>query len=350
MNNVLSKLFNNQLELMNHIGNENNASVYDGVYNNNSKMTNVIIKMIPRKDIKYIDQMLIEIGFLKYLSGFKTSLQYINVCYSIKLSSEYLIIVLEKPNGRTLKDIIENYKFSNWDEYYKFIKVIMFRLLLAINYIHSKGVAHRGLNPETIYIDYVDGFVNQLKISDFAVSCGNYESINYENQRKKTKGSSQSSKTQKKTIYNRVCETINLDINPPENFKLSKLIARIKQLSTNQTRESIYLYLAKKADVWSLGILFWKLLNRKSLDESPLDLKFPTNYNQNLSWKTLPIDINNKSVLGDINGKDNFDIMNAFFKIVVDLMLNKIPSRGKSDEILEKFITTNKYYYIDKDS
>jgi hypothetical protein len=68
MNNVLSKLFNNQLELMNHIGNENNANVYDGIYNNNSKMTNVIIKMIPRKDIKYIDQMLIEIGFLKYLS------------------------------------------------------------------------------------------------------------------------------------------------------------------------------------------------------------------------------------------------------------------------------------------
>ena len=178
MNNVLSKLFNNQLELMNHVGYENNTNVFEGIFNNNSKMTNVIIKMIPRKDIKYIEQILIEIGFLKYLSGFKTSLKYINVCYSIKLSSEYLIVVLQKPSGRTLNDILKTHKFKNWDSYYNFIKIIMFRLLLSINYIHSKGVAHRGLNPETIYIDYVDGLINDLKITDFAVSCGNYESRN----------------------------------------------------------------------------------------------------------------------------------------------------------------------------
>jgi serine/threonine protein kinase len=221
----------------------------------------------------------------------------------------------------------------------------MFRLLLSINYIHSKGVAHRGLNPETIYIDYVDGLINDLKITDFAVSCGNYESVNYENQKSKNK--SKTLKTSKKTIYNKVCETINLEINPPENFKLSSLISRIKQLAVDQTRESIYLYLAKKADIWALGILFWKLLNRKSLDQNPLDLKFPTNYSQNQMWKKNPI---SGEIVNNFDNKDNLDIMGALFKIVIDLMLSKIPDRGKSDEILERFITTNKYYYVDKNS
>jgi serine/threonine protein kinase len=52
----------------------------------------------------------------------------------------------------------------NINQYNKLSCAIMFRLLLAINYIHEKGVAHRGLNPETIYIDYKDGLIESIKI------------------------------------------------------------------------------------------------------------------------------------------------------------------------------------------
>ena len=207
--------------------------------------------MISRKDIVNFEQVLIEVGFLRYLSKFKTSLEYINLCYNIKLTDDYLIVILERPKGVTLKYFLNDIKNLPMKEYNKLVCVIMFRLLLAVNYIHDKGVAHRGLNPETIYIDYKDGLIESIKITDFAVSCGNYVSLSYDN-----------SNNQTNKVYNKVCETLHLEINPPETLKISSLINKIKKLTKDQTRESIYLYLAKKADIWSLGILFWKLLNR----------------------------------------------------------------------------------------
>ena len=84
MNNFITKLFNNQLQLQNHLGYENNTEVFEAVYNNNSKSLDVIVKMVSRKDTPNFNQVLIEVGFLRYLSKFKTSLQYINICYDIK--------------------------------------------------------------------------------------------------------------------------------------------------------------------------------------------------------------------------------------------------------------------------
>jgi serine/threonine protein kinase len=197
----------------------------------------------------------------------------------------------------------------------------MYRLLLAINYIHSKGVAHRGLNENSIYIDYKDGLIEDIKISDFAVSCGKYVSVPHSK-----------INSNENNVYNKVCNTIHLEITPPENFNLESLITKIKKLAKDQTRESIYLYLAKKTDIWTLGILFWKLLNRNSLTDNPLNRKFPVNYKAVPTWKNYQGN-NTNSVLAE-----------KLYEIVVNLMLSEIPFRGKSEEILENFITISKYF------
>ena len=339
MDKLIKDLFNNQLELQNHLGIENNAEMYEGKYNNNSKILNVIVKMISRKDIKQLEQVLVEVGFLKYLSSYKSSIKFINVCYNIKLTPEYLILILEKPQGVPLSQFInqENIRNMKFKDYYNLIMVIMYRLLLAINYIHTKGVSHRNLNPETIYVDYQDGLIENIKITDFDISCGKYVSLKNDfnmntNQSKTQKNSRNSRKNNKKNIYNKICESIDLEIDPPEKLSIPKLIEKIKRLSKNQTKETINLYLAKKTDIWSLGMLYWKLINKENLNDNPLNLQFPKNYKINHSWKTYK------------GPKENSRFIQKIFNIVIEMMLSEIPERGKSDEVLDKFIITNKYY------
>jgi hypothetical protein len=40
MDKIITQLFNNQLQLNNHIGNINNTEVFEGTYNNKSKSNN----------------------------------------------------------------------------------------------------------------------------------------------------------------------------------------------------------------------------------------------------------------------------------------------------------------------
>ena len=212
----------------------------------------------------------------------------------------------------------------------------MYRLLLAINYIHSKGVSHRNLNPDTIYVDYQDGLIENIKITDFGISCGKYISVKNDFNMDILQSINQiGKKTQKnksKNIYNKMCNAIDLEIDPPEKLSIPKLIQKIKGLSKNQTKESIHLYLAKKTDIWSLGMLYWKLINKENLNDNSLNLQFPKNYKTNHSWKTYK------------GYKEGSRFIQKIFNLVIEMMLSEIPERGKSDEILDKFIITNKYF------
>jgi serine/threonine protein kinase len=324
MENIIENLYKKRVSINKFLGNENNASVYEGLLNVKNKNLSVIVKAIPRKDLKYFSKLLLEIGFLKYLSKFVSSKKYICLYYSIKLTPEYLIIVQEMPSGITLTQFVQQISSkTDKKEYYRLILITIYKLLLALNYIHTKGVAHRAINPDTIYISYNEETksIIDLKITDFSVSCGKYVELDVNSTMWKQN--------------NMFCESIDLMINPPEKFNIDKLVKQIQELTrnntnTNQSRETAYLYLAKKADIWSLGIIFWKLLNFNSI-QNPLLLKFPENYQTDKSWMTF-------------NGIAEDKLIPNIFKIVVKLMLSEIPNRGKSNEILENFIILNKYY------
>ena len=326
METIIENLYKRKVSINKFIGNENNASVYEGLLNVKNKNLSVIIKAIPRNDLKYFTKLLLEIGFLKYLSKFVSSKKYICLCYSIKLTATHLIIVQEMPQGITLTRFVEQILNQEPKEYYRLILITIYKLLLALNYIHTKGVAHRGMNPDNIYVSYDSQTksITELKITDFSVSCGKYTELDIENSNNETTNWKHN---------NMFCESIDMMINPPEKFNINELVRKIQNLTTKntQSRETSYLYLAKKADIWSLGIIFWKLLNYNG-SQNPLALKFPENYQTDKSWMTF-------------NGYKSVDkLIHNIFKIVVNLMLSEIPNRGKSNEILENFIIINKYY------
>ena len=79
-------------------------------------------------------------------------------------------------------------------------------------------------------------------------------------------------------------------------------------------------------------MLYWKLINKQNLNDNPLNIQFPKNYKTNNSWKTYT------------GHKENSRFIQKIFNLVIEMMLSEIPERGKSDEVLDKFIITNKYY------
>jgi serine/threonine protein kinase len=50
-------------------------------------------------------------------------------------------------------------------------------LLLALEYLHSKGVAHRDLKPSNILIETNEGNINVLKVGDFGLSTMDLEKM-----------------------------------------------------------------------------------------------------------------------------------------------------------------------------
>lgn len=326
MESIISNIYKNKLTVKKKIGLNNDILLYEGILNNNKINDNdnkIIIKVIPRKDLSNFKKLLLEIGFLKYLSKYVSSKKYIYLCYSAKLTDDYLIVVQEAPKGITLTEFIKLIMNLSFEEYNKLSLVLMYKLLLAINYIHTKSVAHRALNPDTIYIDYdkKNNRIIDIKLTDFSVSCGKFIDFTNNNEDSKYK----------------YCDTIEMEINPPEKFNINALVKKIQKLINNETRESTYLYLAKKADIWSLGIIFWKLLNRNNLKENPLNIKFPTDYNKTTNWRTF------NGVKSKLINNMNI-LIKKIFNEVVNMMLSEIPYRSKSNEILEKFIIINKYY------
>ena len=387
MEKLINTLFGERLVLVNHLGleNERKTEVYEGkfntklkkntrntknkntntntntlntliksnktiigstnLYNKDNHILEVIVKIIPRKEINNLNEMIIELGFLRYLSKYKSSQKYIQSCYLLKITKDYLIVVLEKPRGITLKNYLDNIIGLPFEKYYNLIIVIMYKLLIAINYIHEKKVAHRGVNPDTIYITYnqTDYNILELKLTDFSVACGNMVSLNSSNTN--TENYNQNSNNK---IYDKFCQTIDLKLstNPPENIKIDDIIEKIKTLSRNIKREKIYLYLAQKADIWSLGVLFWKLFNRKTIDIHPLNIKFPDiSHNSN----QLNLTSDKYKYKGYTNLKD-IKLVKALYDNVVKYMLSEIPLRYKSNQILEEFITINKYYEEDSEN
>lgn len=125
----------------------------------------VAIKVVDRKNFQFEPQrwkdQLKEIDMLKRVDH----------DYCVKLldtfsTEDALYIVMEFIEGGELFDrIVKN---GRLDE--ESTRVLVYRLLKAVEYLHSQGIVHRDLKPENILLSHKDDNCYHVKVADFGVS------------------------------------------------------------------------------------------------------------------------------------------------------------------------------------
>lgn len=211
-------------------------------------------------------------------------------------TNEYIIITNYLNNSFTLAELINSdYRF-NFDDYY----FIISRLITQLQSLHSNGIVHGDIKPQNVIVQLqttgYDKNVKNILFIDYGLSC---------------LGS--------KCIVGGTLQYLSPEIIP---------------LLAKKIDNSIYI----KSDIWSLGVLFYQLLNRKF----PFTTYFQNNLLNTNSENNLPIDItimslynfykNNQIELSHYSFNDTSDKLVKFkynypINRLVDLMLNTDPSK-----------------------
>ena len=99
--------------------------------------------------------------------------------YDIKVSNEYIYLVMEYANGGSLLNALNNYKFKNGKPFTeKIVQFLMKQILLGVDCLHKHKIIHRDLKLDNILLKYNSEeearvgniFLSQIKIIDFDIS------------------------------------------------------------------------------------------------------------------------------------------------------------------------------------
>ena len=99
--------------------------------------------------------------------------------YDIKVSSEYIYLVMEYANGGSLLNALNNYKIKSGKPFTeKIVQFLMKQILLGVDCLHKYKIIHRDLKLDNILLKYNSEkdartgniFLSQIKIIDFDIS------------------------------------------------------------------------------------------------------------------------------------------------------------------------------------
>ena len=185
----------------------------------------------------YLDN---EINFLKEINH-----RNIIKLYEVKISYDYIYLIMEYCNGGTLLNALNDYKAKNGIPFTEQItQYLMRQILSAVESLHSHGIIHRDLKLENILLKYNTAsnniFSSEIKIIDFNISTRTRNFINN---------------------------------NMPEKR------SSIPILFNDDEGDDIY---DEKVDIWSLGLLCYEMLfgqklmsNKESIYTKHIDITIP---------------------------------------------------------------------------
>jgi serine/threonine protein kinase len=133
--------------------------------------------------------------------------------------SNFVIVTNYLNDAKTLASVINEYKNMKIRLSFDDIIFIMQRLISQLELLHNHGIVHNDIKPDNIIIQIIDDKITNVLFIDFGISCLKQECI---------RGGT-------------------LEYMSPEYY-LEK--------SSKFKKED-----AKKADIWSLGIVFYEMLN-----------------------------------------------------------------------------------------
>lgn len=304
----LDNSFRPQYKLESYLGHGKNSYIYRGITDKNHIY---LIKFIPRD--KHYHKNMMEVGFIKALSLFTDSKNYINTCHDFSMGDKYIIVIMNVFRGQNMNQFSDYIKNLQEYEYLDMVKQIVKRSLMSLSYIHKRGVAHQNLSLNNLVVSCPDGKnIKYLKLVDFGSSCGYYFDM------------------QNRKFMNKKCKYIVNRINnlPPEYHKKEELIAQIQKLMKANDSKNVELYMAKKDDLWVLGTMLWSLINRPSIGNNPFSNHFPESNKLNK--------VNYRNFQGSPKLK-------KIHEFVIDNILVPVHSRKSANEILGKFLILEKY-------
>jgi serine/threonine protein kinase len=242
--------------------------------------------IVKKDDIKYvmkkisltkskIPDILLEVQALKKISKYNNCSNEKNLSSLCLIddfvdyqNNEYVIVTNYLDNAITLSSLLNRYKESNSQMSLDDIIFIMSRLISQLDKLHNYGVVHNDIKPDNIIIQYVDNKIKNVLFIDFGVSCI-----------KICRPSG--------TILYLAPEVFRIINHTPE----SVLQLKEKLLTNPETAEegksmpinkSDYM----KTDVFSLGIVFYEMLNNKY----PYPYKLDYIRNKSKYYKEYPLD------------------------------------------------------------
>jgi len=215
-----------ELKLVKKIGSGVSKVYLSSKEGDNSKYTLVIIKKTKsRKESKYLNN---EISILM-----DTNHPNIIKLFEIKETKKKIYLVIEYCNGGTLQNFLE----KNNPPSEEIVQFLMKQIIDAIKYLHNKKIVHRDLCFYNIMINYED---ENDRINNNIIK-SKIKIIEFELARYLQKGK-----------LSEVWEGPVLRTDPIFLFKI-KGIPEYKNAGFDE-----------KADIWSLGILFYQLLVGKN--------------------------------------------------------------------------------------